>query len=111
MNGVHIRLLIGEALGLKSPVRTFAQTLYAEYHLLAGQSAAVPEDVEELAVYAVDAKLKVDDEILPPRHLALLTAGIQNRQAPQELKLPTTGTRGSVAAGAGYLTYNFCWFR
>ncbi|MGD9260416.1 MAG: pirin family protein, partial [Desulfobacterales bacterium] len=64
LNGVPIRLLIGEAFGLKSPVRTFSQTLYAEYHLSAGQSAAVPEDVEELAVYAVDSKLKVDNEIL-----------------------------------------------
>ena len=27
LNGVHIRLLIGEAFGLKSPVRTFTQTL------------------------------------------------------------------------------------
>ena len=75
LNGVPIRLLIGEAFGLKSPVRTFSQTLYAEYHLSAGQSAAVPEDVEELAVYAVDSKLKVDNEILAPRRLALLTKG------------------------------------
>jgi hypothetical protein len=37
--------------------------------------AAVPADSEELAVYAVDSKLKVDDEILAPRRLALLAAG------------------------------------
>jgi redox-sensitive bicupin YhaK (pirin superfamily) len=73
LNGVHIRLLIGEAFGQKSPVQTFAQTLYAEYQLCAGQSAAIPKDVEELAVYAVDSKLKVDDEIIAPRCLALLT--------------------------------------
>jgi hypothetical protein len=47
--GVQIRLLMGEAFGLKSPVQTFSQTLYAEYHLQAGQSAAVPQGVEELA--------------------------------------------------------------
>ncbi|MGD8293649.1 MAG: hypothetical protein PVF37_18195 [Desulfobacterales bacterium] len=66
---------MGEAFGLKSAVRTFAQMLYAEYHLRAGQLAAVPADSEELAVYAVDSKLKVDDEILAPRRLALLAAG------------------------------------
>jgi redox-sensitive bicupin YhaK (pirin superfamily) len=75
INNVHIRLLIGEAFGLKSPVRTFTQTLSAEYHLSAGQSAAVPADVEELAVYSADSKPKVDDERLAPRRLALLTAG------------------------------------
>ena len=73
-NGVQKRLLIGEAFGLKSPVQTYEQTLYAEYHLKSGQSAAVPEGVEELAVYAVDSKLMVDNEILPPRRLALLPA-------------------------------------
>jgi redox-sensitive bicupin YhaK (pirin superfamily) len=104
MNGVHIRLLIGEALGLKSPVRTFAQTLYAEYHLLAGQSAAVPEDVEELAVYAVDAKLKVDGEILPPRHLALLTAGSHHIHAESHTRAVFIGGQ---SLGKRYMWWNF----
>jgi len=81
-NGVQKRLLIGEAFGLKSPVQTFTQTLYAEYHLQSGQSAAVPEGVQELAVYTVDSKLKVDDETLPPRRLAVLPA--QSRQIHAE---------------------------
>jgi redox-sensitive bicupin YhaK (pirin superfamily) len=104
MNGVHIRLLIGEALGLKSPVRTFAQTLYAEYHLLAGQSAAVPEDVEELAVYAVDAKLKVDGEILPPRHLALLTVGSHHIHAESHTRAVVIGGQ---SLGKRYMWWNF----
>jgi redox-sensitive bicupin YhaK (pirin superfamily) len=73
-NGVQKRILIGEAFGLKSPVQTFTQTLYVEYQLQSGQLAAVPEGVEELAVYAVDSRLRVDNEILPPRRLALLPA-------------------------------------
>jgi redox-sensitive bicupin YhaK (pirin superfamily) len=104
MNGVHIRLLIGEALGLKSPVRTFAQTLYAEYHLRAGQSAAVPEDVEELAVYAVDSKLKVDDEILPPRHLALLTVGSHHIHAESPTRAVVIGGQ---SLGKRYMWWNF----
>jgi redox-sensitive bicupin YhaK (pirin superfamily) len=104
LNGVHIRLLIGEAFGLKSPVRTFTQTLYAEYHLRAGQSTAVPEDVEELAVYAVDSKLKVDDEILAPRRLALLTAGEHLIHAEDDTKAVFIGGK---SLGKRYMWWNF----
>ena len=103
-NGVQIRLLIGEAFGLKSPVQTFSQTLYAEYHLQAGQSAAVPQGVEELAVYAVDSKLRVDHEILPPRRLALLTA--QSRQIYAESHTRAVFI-GGQSLGARYMWWNF----
>jgi redox-sensitive bicupin YhaK (pirin superfamily) len=104
LKGVHIRLLMGEAFGLKSPVRTFAQTLYAEYHLSAGQSAAVPEDVEELAVYAVDSKLRVDDEILPPRRLGLLTAGTHQIHADNDTRAVFIGGQ---SLGKRYMWWNF----
>jgi hypothetical protein len=104
LNGVPIRLLIGEAFGLKSPVRNFSQTLYAEYHLSAGQSAAVPEDVEELAVYAVDSKLKVDNEILAPRRLALLTKGNHQIYAESHTRAVFIGGQ---SLGKRYMWWNF----
>jgi hypothetical protein len=104
LNGVHIRLLIGEAFGLKSPVRTFTQTLYAEYHLPAGQAAAVPEDVEELAVYAVDSELKVDDEILAPHRLALLPAGNHRIHAEERTRAVFIGGK---SLGKRYMWWNF----
>jgi redox-sensitive bicupin YhaK (pirin superfamily) len=104
LNDVHIRLLIGEAFGLKSPVRTFTQTLYAEYHLHAGQSVAVPADVEELAVYSVDSKLKVDDEILAPRRLALLTAGSHQIHAENHTRAVFIGGQ---SLGKRYMWWNF----
>jgi redox-sensitive bicupin YhaK (pirin superfamily) len=104
LNGVQVRLLIGEAFGLKSPVRTFTQTLYAEYHLTAGQLASVPEDVEELAVYAVDSKLKVNDEILAPRRLAILTAGSHQIQAEDDTRAVFIGGQ---SLGKRYMWWNF----
>lgn len=104
LNGVHIRLLIGEAFGLKSPVRTFTQTLYAEYHFCAGQSAAVPEDVEKLAVYAVNSSLKVDDEILEPRRLALLAAGNHQIYAANHTRAVFIGGQ---SVGKRYMWWNF----
>jgi redox-sensitive bicupin YhaK (pirin superfamily) len=70
----------------------------------AGQSAAVPEDVEELAVYAVDSKLKVDDEILPPRHLALLTAGSHHIHAESHTRAVFIGGQ---SLGKRYMWWNF----
>jgi hypothetical protein len=102
--GVQIRLLMGEAFGLKSPVQTFSQTLYAEYHLQAGQSAAVPQGVEELAVYAVDSKLKLDHETLPPRRLSLLTA--QSRQIYAENRTRAVFI-GGQSLGRRYMWWNF----
>jgi hypothetical protein len=104
LNGVQIRLLIGEAFGVKSPVRTFTQKLYAEYHFSAGQSAAVPENVEELAVYAVDSKLKVDNEILAPRRLALLTTGNHQIYAEDDTRAVFIGGQ---SLGKRYMWWNF----
>jgi redox-sensitive bicupin YhaK (pirin superfamily) len=95
---------MGEAFGLKSPVRTFSQTLCAEYHFCAGQSAAVPKDVEELAVYAVDSKLKVDDEILAPGILALLTAGNHQIYAEDDTRAVFIGGK---PLGKRYMWWNF----
>ena len=102
--GVQKRLLIGEAFGIKSPVKTFSQTLYAEYCLQAGQSTAVPKGVEELAVYAVDAMLRVDDEILPARRLAILTSNSCQIHADNTTKVVFIG---GLPLGKRYMWWNF----
>ncbi len=103
-DGVSIRLLIGDAFGLRSPVRTFARTLFAEYHLRSGQSAAVPDVVPELAVYAVDSALRVDDDRLPPRRLALLTAGSHQLTAEDQTRAVVIGGQ---SLGTRYMWWNF----
>jgi redox-sensitive bicupin YhaK (pirin superfamily) len=103
-DGVSIRLLIGDAFGLRSPVRTFARTLFAEYHLRSGQSAAVPDVVPELAVYAVDSALRVDDDLLPPRRLALLTAGSHQLYAKDQTRAVVIGGQ---SLGTRYMWWNF----
>jgi redox-sensitive bicupin YhaK (pirin superfamily) len=53
-----IRVMIGEAYGVSSEVKTFSSTLYVEVKLKAGQIIEVPEHVEERAVYLVSGRLK-----------------------------------------------------
>ncbi len=50
VNGVALRVMMGSAYGLTSPVKTFAETLYVEANLKAGQSLTLPM-AEERAVY------------------------------------------------------------
>ena len=52
-----VRVMVGEAFGLTSPVRTWSQTLYIEVNLKAGAKIALPEDVGEKAVYLVAGAL------------------------------------------------------
>lgn len=50
IDGVGLRVMMGSAYGLTSPVKTFAETLYVEAELKAGQRLTLPNS-EERAIY------------------------------------------------------------
>ena len=60
-----IRVLIGEAYGGKSAVKTHSPTLYVEINLKQGGTIKVPEHVEERAVYVVSGCLAARDRVIP----------------------------------------------
>lgn len=49
VSGVPLRVMMGTAYGHSSPVKIYAETLYVEAHLQAGQRITLPE-AEERAV-------------------------------------------------------------
>jgi redox-sensitive bicupin YhaK (pirin superfamily) len=77
-DGVRVKLLVGTLDGLQSPVRTATTTLYLHLTLAPGArldlSAWAAELPEELAVYAPNQDLLLNDEPLPARRLAVLPA-------------------------------------
>jgi redox-sensitive bicupin YhaK (pirin superfamily) len=76
VDGARVRVLIGEAFGARSPVATFAPTLYVD--IVAGDAGlAVPavSATFERAVYGVDAPLVLDGQAVPARTLAVLRPG------------------------------------
>ena len=77
--GRSIRVMIGEAFGLRSAVRTWSPTLYVEVNLKAGASIIVPDQVEERAVYVVSGELAARDNSIPQHTMAVFdnTAGIE----------------------------------
>lgn len=85
VNGVSVRVLIGDAYGTRSPVRTFSETLYLDITLQAGQTLPLPHHVAERAVYAVEGEVALDGQAVD----ALTMAVIEDQQ-PRELTARTT---------------------
>ncbi|MFO7576345.1 MAG: pirin family protein [Pelovirga sp.] len=70
--GVRIRVMVGRAYGLVSQVKTHSPTLYVEISLAAGKSVAVPDQVEECAIYMVSGCLRVGAGLVPEHTMAIL---------------------------------------
>lgn len=74
VHGVPLRVMMGTAFGTRSPVRTFADTLYVEAALSPGQTLAVPV-AEERAVYVADGAVTIGDTTVPEHAMAVLCPG------------------------------------
>ena len=71
VDGVPVRIMMGQAYGLTSPVKTFSETLYLEAHLQPGQRLRLPS-VEDLGVYVASGALQARATQLPPHSMAIL---------------------------------------
>ncbi|QID16582.1 pirin family protein [Nitrogeniibacter mangrovi] len=71
VGGVRVRVMMGQAYGVRSPVKTFAETLYVEADLKAGQTLALP-DAPERAVYLASGRVHVGATALAPHAMAVL---------------------------------------
>ncbi len=78
-DGVAIRLLVGRAFGLVSPVPTLSPVLYADVRLSPGASLLLPTDLSaagrECAVYSVSGSAAANGQPLPPQSMAVLAPG------------------------------------
>ena len=70
-----MRVLIGAAFGVQSPVATFAPTLYLDIQLPAGGQFTLPPLARERALYAVDGDVAVDGATVAAHTLGLLQEG------------------------------------
>ncbi|MGJ7541308.1 pirin family protein [Variovorax sp. LT1R16] len=104
--GVRVRVLIGEAFGVRSPVKTFAPTLYLDIALPAGASFVLPALAPELAVYPVDGDVRIDGVAVEAHTMASLSAGQgATLRADTAVRLMVVG--GEPLDGPRYITWNF----
>lgn len=104
VDGVSLRVMMGTAYGVTSPVRTFADTLYVEAHLAPGQTLALPE-AEERAVYVAKGSLMAQTTAIPEHAMAVFTAG--NGVVLEATEETRIAIIGGESLGKRYIEWNF----
>jgi redox-sensitive bicupin YhaK (pirin superfamily) len=106
--GTTARVLIGSLFGCRSPVATFAATLYADVAAEAGAKLVLPALAPgtERAVYSVDQPLAIDGDALPPATLGVLAPDADATVvAPHGARFVILG--GAPLDGPRFIVWNF----
>ena len=102
----EVRVLIGEAFGQISPVKTFSKTVYLDIRLAAGEPLDLPPLADELALYLVDGDLQVNGEAVAVRTLAVLMPGVVTQvSADAAVRFVVIG--GDKLDGHRFIWWNF----
>jgi len=104
IGGVPVRVMMGSAGGVVSPVATYSETLYLEARLEAGQSLPLP-DAEERAVYVVSGALAAQHTDMPARSMTIFSSGagivVKANEASRIALI------GGAPVGHRYIEWNF----
>ena len=105
LDGVPVRILMGTAYGVSSPVKTLSPTLYAEADLQAGQTLVFPTGTPELAVYVASGQLQLGEQTLDTYTLTLLDTLDQGTlTAIHDSRIALIG---GAPVGKRYMWWNF----
>ncbi len=74
--GAQLRVLIGSAYGVKSPVKTFCETLYVEAAMQQGSRLFTPNGVPELALYVVEGSVEANGVPVKQHQMAILESDV-----------------------------------
>lgn len=102
-SGARVRVLVGEAFGVRSPVPALSPTVYLDVLLAPAGRWLLPALAPELAVYPVDGDVLVDGEVLPQRTMGVLQPGPAVLQA-------AAGARLVVIGGAPLNAHRHMWW-
>ena len=75
VDGVEVRLIMGDAYGGRSPVTCHSPTLYAAMLLPPGATIEIENEADERAIYLLDGDAELGGTTLEPQHLVLLAPG------------------------------------
>ena len=105
-DGVRIRILIGRAWGMESPVAPMSETLYVDIALPAGAALDIAPLAAERAVYSVDNAFSLQEQTVEPHTMAVLPAGDTVRlQAKAAARVVLIG--GEPLDGTRFMWWNF----
>jgi redox-sensitive bicupin YhaK (pirin superfamily) len=75
IDGCSVRVIMGSAYGLQSPVLTYSPTLYLEATLPAGGTLVLLDEADERAVYVVAGSVAIGADVYGEGTLAVLRQG------------------------------------
>jgi redox-sensitive bicupin YhaK (pirin superfamily) len=104
--GATVRILIGTAFGLISPVTTYGDTLYLDVNARPGATLSLEPSAQERAVYCVDKEVTIDAMTVRPGTLAVLQAEeAAHILSPHGARYLVIG--GATLEGRRHLWWNF----
>jgi redox-sensitive bicupin YhaK (pirin superfamily) len=104
VNGVSVAVIIGEAYGVTSPVKSFSRTLYMTAQLRDGRTLALPQE-QELAVYVLSGALEVGGCALAAHEMAVLKPGtVAELTATADARIAVVG---GDPVGERFVEWNF----
>jgi redox-sensitive bicupin YhaK (pirin superfamily) len=103
-NGVPVRVMMGCAYGVTSPVKTLSETLYIEARLKAGQTLVLPE-AEEKALYIVKGALALRETKLDEHSMAIF--GDESGITVTAQRDTVLAVVGGAPVGKRYMEWNF----
>jgi redox-sensitive bicupin YhaK (pirin superfamily) len=102
----RVRVLVGAAFGVRSPVPALAPALYLDVGLPGGARMELPPLAAELAVYGIAGELALDGAVLPAGVMAVLQPGLPvTLSAPAGARLVVVG--GAPLDAPRHLWWNF----
>lgn len=102
--GVSGRIVIGNFQGLRSPVRTASDTLYADLRLAPGASVKIPADAEERAIYTLEGEVSISGDVFPAERLLVFRPG-------DEIVVSSdTGAHFMLFGGASLGSKRYIWW-
>ena len=105
IEGVTVRVIIGEAYGHVSPVTSYAPTLYLECLLPAGLALTLPDTYDEQAIYVVSGDIRVDDRSVTDGLMAVACPGKTLRlEAVTDSHVMVIG---GASLGKRHISWNF----
>lgn len=104
--GVSGRLILGEFLGVRSPVATQWPALYVDVRMKPGAKLGVPATTEERAIYTLAGQVEIGGVRFPSQRMLVLRPGDEvTVVAHDEVRLMILG--GAVMDGPRYIYWNF----
>ncbi|MEO1151428.1 MAG: pirin family protein [Pseudomonadota bacterium] len=102
-----VRVMMGAAFGLSSPVKLFSPTLYVEATFAGSGALSLPQEYQELAIYAVDGTVFVNNTTIEKGQMGIVEGGGEGPLTMQSNGAAHCAVIGGSPLGRRHLWWNF----